>query len=99
MQYKYLSKPLYQETIQLINEIYKSHSVTGGELHIVLDDGNVEDHHIQWCIDNSIKECENQEEKELYLKCANNLLKMKIKQRFEVISASYTELLNKGGAK
>lgn len=75
---------LYQETIELIREIYKSHP-TGGELHIVLDDYNVEDYHIQWCIDNPIKECENLAAKELYLKCANNLLHIEEKDRVEVI--------------
>ena len=81
---KNLTEPLYQETIELIKEIYKKHPV-GGELHIVLDDGNVENHHIQWCIDNL--ECDP-EERELYLKCANNLLKMEEYQRDEVITAA-----------
>jgi hypothetical protein len=28
----------------------KSGNSTGGVLHVVLDDGNIEDHHIEWCI-------------------------------------------------
>jgi hypothetical protein len=31
-----------------------SYSGVGGGLHIVLDDGNVEDHHIKWCIEEAI---------------------------------------------
>ena len=81
MDYKYFSEPLYQETIALIKEIYELHS-GGGQLHIVLGDGNVEDENIQWCIDNL--ECEP-EEREIYLKCANNLLMMKECRRSKVI--------------
>lgn len=27
----------------------------GGRLHIILDDGNVQDHDVQWCIDNALE--------------------------------------------
>ena len=85
-----LSKPLYKETISLIKEIYKSHSA-GGDLHIVLDDGNTEDYHIQWCIDNL--ECNDPKERELYIKCANNLLKMEVSQRDEVIREAFEYII------
>lgn len=29
---------------------------TGGNLHIVMEDGNLEDHHIQWCLTNALDE-------------------------------------------
>ena len=70
-------KRLYEETLQLKRDIYKKYGV-GGALHIVLEDVNVEDHHIEWCL----KEIEQlPEDKELFLKCANNLLKMTKTQR------------------
>lgn len=37
----------------LIGSVY-SYSLVGGNLHIVLDDWNVEDESIQWCLSNSI---------------------------------------------
>ena len=44
-----------RELCELIQEYYLDNS-SGGTLHIVLDDGNLEEHHIQWCLDNSIKD-------------------------------------------
>lgn len=42
-----------QELIDLCSEWYGMESNgTGGALHIVLDDMNVDDESIQWCIDN-----------------------------------------------
>ena len=32
------------------NYLDRPENVVGGNLHIVLDDGNLEDHHIQFCI-------------------------------------------------
>ena len=59
----------------MIQKIYETHPC-GGMLHIVLDDGNVEDHHIYWCMVNAIPEIENSEERELFEKCAINLMKL-----------------------
>lgn len=39
----------------LCRKLYRRHS-GGGNLHIVLDDGNIENHNIQSCIDDAIKE-------------------------------------------
>ena len=64
---------LMLETIDLIKQIYKKYPC-GGALHIVLDDGNEEDRCILWCLQNSIKEAE--EDKDLFEKCAINLLKL-----------------------
>ena len=79
---------IFDETILLIKKIYKIHSA-GGALHIVLDDGNTESHHIQWCLDNSIAEIKKTKEKELYEKCAKNLLKMKEKERSKCIAKAF----------
>jgi hypothetical protein len=34
--------------VDAIERVYDSHP-TGGKLHVVLDDDNIEDHHITWC--------------------------------------------------
>jgi len=78
--------------IKLICEIYKQHS-GGGALHIVLDDGNTEDRHIQWCIDNAILNngfCTTEEEP-IYLECAQRLLKMTERQRGIAIRDAFKE--------
>ncbi len=45
-------------TLELIQRLYNAEDpctmgtgIVGGHLHIVLDDGNVEDHHVQWYLD------------------------------------------------
>lgn len=40
------------DVVRLIGEVYAENS-GGGGLHIVLDDWNLEDDHVQWCIDNA----------------------------------------------
>lgn len=67
---------LEEETIELIRRIYKKHPA-GGALHIVLDDGNMENSHIRWCLENSIPEIKSKKDRELFETCANNLLKLK----------------------
>lgn len=42
-------------TIEAIKRYYETHP-GGGALHIVLDDGNLEDGNIWWCVANSIPE-------------------------------------------
>lgn len=79
-----------ERTICLIKEIYKK-SIVGGALHIVLDDGNFEDHNIVWCLENSIPEIKDNEEKKLFEECANNLLKMSISQRYRCTRKAFTE--------
>lgn len=78
---------LFNDTYNLVKEIYKRNNV-GGLLHIVLDDGNLKDCHIKWCID-EIKSS-NSDDKELYLQCAHNLLKMTPMQRLKLYRADYS---------
>lgn len=62
-----------QELCEKISAYYdKDGNSAGGTLHIVLDDGNLETDSIQWCIDNSIKD-QNDEEA---LVIARELLKL-----------------------
>lgn len=72
---------LFSETLELAKEIYKDNCV-GGLLHIVLYDGNLDNSSIECCI-NCINK-DDGENKELYLKCANNLLKMTPTQRLKL---------------
>lgn len=62
------------ELYEVIAQIYAINGV-GGALHIVLDDGNTEDHHIKWCIENMQDYPE--EEQRLYLRCADLLMLVK----------------------
>ena len=53
---------------------------TGGLLHILLDDNNLEDHHIEWCL----KQCEEHpenEESEIGKLICKEYLKLTIPQR------------------
>ena len=55
---------------------------SGGLLHIVLDDGNLEDEHIKYCL-NYIEEPENtdRKDKQICLEIAKTLLKMSMYER------------------
>jgi hypothetical protein len=54
----------------------------GGLLHIVLDDGNVEDEHIKWCIDYcNREENANRVDKYLCLEIAHKMLELDMNQR------------------
>lgn len=80
---KRLTDELKQELYDVIAKIYTVNGV-GGALHIVLDDLNVEDHHIEWCIKNAIDDYP-EEEQNLYKRCAELLLMLHKKQRVEKI--------------
>jgi len=70
---------LFEETMQLKRKIYEKYP-TGGCLHIVLEDGNLENHYIE----DSLVEAEKlteEEDRELFIKCASNLLIMTRTQR------------------
>lgn len=57
----------YKDALKTLKEIY-SMSPVGGPLHIVVDDYNVEDEMIYWCIYNSIK---NEKDAHLQSLCCN----------------------------
>lgn len=48
-------KPTVPEVLPLVNAYYKTHPV-GGSLHIVLDDCNVDDGHVEFCLNWAIEE-------------------------------------------
>lgn len=74
---------LFIETLKIKKEIYDKYPV-GGALHIVLDDGNLRNCYIECCLEdiNKLKY-----DKELFLKCANNILKMSMRQRIKLYKA------------
>lgn len=72
----------------LIHEIYMD-SPVGGALHIVLDDGNTEDHFINWCIENSIAELTG-DRKDMYERCAKMLLEINESERLDFIATQFS---------
>ena len=62
-----------------------SFSKNGSALHIVLDDENVEDHHIQRCIEETIPFVRNKRERAACEKCAFWLLKFPVKEREKIV--------------
>ena len=65
-----------------------SYSAVGGGLHIVLDDGNVEDHHIQWCIEEAIPDYPWVDEigQRACIECARLLLKTPLTDRERIVN-------------
>lgn len=81
---------LMRETIDMIKQIYRKYP-TGGALHIVLDDGNVDDSNIIWCLQNSI--IAEKEDCRLFINCAVNLFKLKTnRKRTKCINKAFKEL-------
>ena len=75
-----------QKIRELKNIIYSKYNCVGGELHIVLDDGNIEDSNINWCLNNSIIKISNEEEKKVYTECAELLLKLSYSSRKRLVN-------------
>lgn len=79
---KYYIKRI-QTIKDLISCLYRlddGNCCTGGLLHIVTDDGNLEDSHIQWCLERCEVETEREEAGLGKLIC-NELLKLTMEQR------------------
>ena len=73
-----------EQTLRAIAEVYKYHGAGSG-LHIVLDDENVEDDSIVWCIENSIPEIENEAERKACEVCAKLLLELTYEERKKIM--------------
>lgn len=78
-----------ERIIELRNIIYNDYNCAGGELHIVLDDKNLDDYFIKWCIDNSIPKIKDNKEKQIYFECANLLLKLSYSSRYKLIAKKH----------
>ena len=65
--------------IEKCKELYSLHS-GGGNLHIVLDDENIANHHIIFCLNESVKEKDW-----LCVEICNELLQMSYKDRLKLV--------------
>ena len=70
-----MTKPTIPEVLPKVQEYYKDH-LTGGSLHIVLDDGNVRDSDVMFCL-----ELAKQRDDTKGIELANLLLRMSTTQR------------------
>lgn len=79
---KYWTKHLdtIRTYIACLYELDDGNCSTGGLLHIVTDDGNLEDEHIKWCLEECNKHPEA-EESEIGKLICNELLKLTMEQR------------------
>lgn len=93
---------LKEKTVSLIKEIYKKYQF-GGALHIVLDDVNISEFDILWCLRNTVQDEVYQDDRTLFEECALNLLKMPTDQeRIDYVCLALGEIelsatLNTGG--
>lgn len=88
---KYIDKPIFEKIAKLVIELYKIHQA-GGLLHAVLDDGNFEDEHILWSLENIDSDSGREitdKEKELYRELCNLMLKLTYHQRFYIWAKVY----------
>lgn len=74
----------YRRAREAIKIVY-NYSAVGSGLHIVLDDENVEDSHIRWCLENSIPEIKNALERCACEMCAELLLRLPLSAREQLI--------------
>jgi len=75
-----MKKPTVPQILPLVNKYYsRIGNGSGGNLHIVLDDGNVEDHHVLFCK----KQCIEKNDVEGVL-LSNLLLEMSKTQRKKI---------------
>ena len=92
---------LKAETVELIKQIYKKYP-SGGALHIVLDDDNVEDSDILWCLKNLIPDEElcKAEDRTLFKQCATNLLELGTeRKRWNCIAKAFDDMRKEDGKK
>lgn len=79
------------ELYDVIAQIYARNGV-GGALHIVLDDGNTEDHHIKWCIEHALDHYP-EADWPLYKRCAELLMLVKNpRNRYRKIEKAFEKM-------
>lgn len=80
-------KPTVPEVMSLVKAYYaKPGNSVGGNLHIVLDDGNIKDDHIRFCLEQCHREKDRDGEDLALL-----LLKMSKTQRKKLYAGKYDE--------
>lgn len=77
-----------RRAIELARKVYDFSGV-GGPLHVVLDDENVETHHIKWCIENANTYSDSPEETDAARVCGEHLLTMSMTQRRKLVGRHY----------
>ena len=77
-------KDFKTELQDFISAVYEL-SPIAGILHIVLDDGNLSNKDIEWCMDKNNEETENYVERVIYNRCAELLLQIPEKIRKQYI--------------
>ncbi|MBN1074696.1 hypothetical protein DVV91_10115 [Clostridium botulinum] len=70
---------------ELISIIYNNYDCVGGALHLLIDNQNLRDEDIKWCINNSISKIRDNKERQIYLECARLLLKLSYSSRCRLI--------------
>lgn len=77
-------KPILRDVHRLYqgrDECSRDSGSVGGHLHIVLDDGNIEDGHVQFCLDEARRDaCET------CIRLAELLLEMSLTQRAKLLT-------------
>ena len=75
-----------QTLVDLIKCIYLKYP-TGDDLHIVLDDLNVEDHHLLFCLDSVLNDPElvDSSDRTLFVHCIGYLLTFDEEERIPII--------------
>lgn len=80
-------KPTVPEVLPLMREFQtKKGNEVGGVFHIVLDDGNVENSHVEWCLERAKEEGD-----ELAIRLGELLMKMSKTQRLKLADLFYSE--------
>lgn len=88
-------KPTVPEVLPLVWHYrdHYEHGGAGGSLHIVLDDGNVEDSHVEFCRQFAIEHGDSEGEK-----LAEILLRMSKTQRSKLAARFYDDGQDEGGS-
>ena len=86
-----------RKAVLLCKQIYELNNGSGGELHIVLDDGNTKDSHLIF----SLRNLSEGKYKELYENCILELIKLNTERRRDTAIGDAWELymddiLNRG---
>lgn len=86
-----IRKNIQNENVRIITNVKKyikniyKHNAVGGYLHICLDDFNLEDNHIVWCLENEIPKEKDAYLHSQYYYCAICLLKLSYSKRKKIV--------------
>lgn len=85
MNLDHINISIKERILELKDIIYNDYNCVGGALHIILDDKNLDDYFIRWCINNSIPKIKDNKERQIYSECAKLLLKLSYSARCKLI--------------